>query len=105
VNIPQIFAAMSGRYKKGSTATPRSFYFSIGDLRYTVKVDAAGCVVEAGKTVENADVVLKTTPELFQRMVVEGKLPGALDIAMGRIKTNDPKGLQQLREWFDFSGL
>jgi hypothetical protein len=38
-------------------------------------------------------------------MVVQGKLPGAIDIAMGRIKTNDPMGLQKLREWFDFSGL
>jgi long-chain acyl-CoA synthetase len=105
VNVPEIFAAMPGRYKKGASASPRSFYFSIGDLRYTVKVDASTCVVEEGKTVENADVVLKTTPDLFQKMVVQGKLPGAIDIAMGRIKTNDPMGLQKLREWFDFSGL
>ncbi len=105
VNVPQIFAAMPGRYKKGSTATPKSFYFSIGEHRYTVKVAGDSCVVEDGKTVENADVVLKTTEDLFQKMVVQGKLPGAIDIAMGRIKTNDPMGLQKLREWFDFSGI
>jgi len=35
-------------------------------------------------------------------MVVHGKMPGALDIARGKIKTNDPMGLQKLKTMFDF---
>ena len=103
MTIPEIFEAMPSRYRKGSATSARSFYFSVGDHKYTVKVDAQGCTVESGKTLENADVVLKTTPELFEKMVVKGKMPGPLDIARGKIKTNDPGGLKSLRDWFDFA--
>lgn len=103
MTIPEIFDAMPGRYRKGSATSARTFYFSVGDHKYTVKIDAESCSVESGKTIDNADVVLKTTPELFVKMVVKGKLPGALDIARGKIKTNDPSGLKALRDWFDFS--
>jgi len=105
VTIPEIFAAMPARYKKGSAKGPRSYYFSVGDHKYTVKVTPDTCEVEPGKTVENADTVLKTTPELFEKMVIRGKLPGALDIMRGAIKTNDPNGLQALRDMFDFTGV
>ncbi len=103
MTIPEIFDAMPGRYRKGSAARPSTFYFSIGDHKYTVKVEPDGCTVASGKTVDNADVVLKTTPELFEKMVVKGKMPGALDIARGKIKTNDPGALKSLRDYFDFS--
>ena len=105
MDVKQIFDQMPGRYRKGSAAKPTSYYFSIGDFKATLKLDPDGCVVESGKTVENANVVLKTTPELFEKMVLHGKAPGPLDIARGKIKTNDPMGLQKLREMFDFSGL
>jgi hypothetical protein len=105
VDVKKIFDQMPGRYRKGSASKPTSYYFSIGDFKATVKVDGDNCVVESGKTVENADVVLKTTPELFEKMVLHGKAPGPIDIARGKIKTNDPMGLQKLREMFDFSGL
>ena len=94
---------MPERYRKGSATEPKTFYFSIGDHKYTVKVTPDGCEVEKGKTVDAADVVLKTTPELFEKMVLRGKLPGPIDIARGKVKTNDPMSLQKLREWFDFS--
>lgn len=103
MDIATIFKMMPSRYKKGSASKPMTYYFSIGDAKYTVKIDADEAKVESGKTVENADVVLKTTPELFTKMVIEGKAPGALDIARGKIKTNDPMGLQKLRTMFDFS--
>jgi putative sterol carrier protein len=103
--VSKIFDAMAARYKKGSARSPRSFYFSIGDDKYTVKVTPEECVVERGKTIDNADVVLKATPEIFEKMVLRGKLPGPIDIARGKIKTNDPGGLKDLKDWFDFSGF
>ncbi len=93
---------MPERYIKGSADKDTSFYFSIGDHKYTVKVVGDEVTVEDGKTIDDADVVLKATPELFKRMVIDGKLPGAMDIAMGRIKTNDPNGLRSLKAWFKF---
>jgi hypothetical protein len=38
-------------------------------------------------------------------MVVHGKMPGPIDIARGKVKTNDAGALMKLRELFDFSGL
>ena len=105
VDIPTIFEHMPERYIKGSATESKTFYFSVGDHKYTVAVTPDSCQVEKGKTVDNADVVLKTTPELFDKMVIKGKLPGPLDIARGKIKTNDPMGLQKLREMFDFTGV
>lgn len=102
MDVATIFKMMPSRYKKGSAAKSTSYYFSIGDDKYTVKIEPTEVKVETGKTIENADVILKTTPELFIKMVVEGKAPGALDIARGKIKTNDPMGLQKLRSMFDF---
>ena len=37
-------------------------------------------------------------------MVLDGKRPGALDIARGKIKTNDPTGLAKMVELFRFEG-
>jgi long-chain acyl-CoA synthetase len=105
MSIPEIFEAMPGRYKKGKLTKSSTFYFSIGDHKYTVKCEPDACEVESGKTVDNADIVLKTTPELFEKMVLKGKMPGPIDIARGKVKTNDPKGLSALRDLFDFSGL
>lgn len=103
IDIPTIFEHMPSRYIAGATETNKSFYFSIGDHKFTVKVDPKTCQVEPGKTVDQADIVLKTTPELFLKMVVHGKMPSPLDIARGKIKTNDPRGLATLKSMFDFS--
>lgn len=105
MDIKRIFDEMPGRYIKGSADKAINYYFSIGDSKFTVKVDPEQVVVDQGKTLDNADVILKTTPELFVKMVIKGKMPGALDIARGKVKTNDPGGLQKLKTMFDFKGV
>lgn len=103
-SIPRIFSEMATRYIKGAADKPTVYYFSIDTHKYTVKVEGDECTVEEGKTVDNADIILKTTSKIFENMVLRGKLPGPIDIARGKIKTNDPGGLQKLKAWFDFSG-
>jgi putative sterol carrier protein len=105
MDVKQIFEQMPSRYIKGKATKKTVYYFSIGDHRWTVTIDPSGAVVEPDKKVDNADVVLKTTPEIFEKMVLKGKLPGPIDIARGKVKTNDPVGLKNLRDFFDFSGL
>ena len=100
-NIPEIFRGMPARYRKGTLSAPRSYYFSIGDHKYTVKLTADACVVDDGKTVDNANCVLKTTPELFEKLLA-GKPPGPIDIARGKFKTNDPGALGDLKNLFGF---
>ena len=98
--VQQIFQEMPSRYVAGQLSATRTFYFSIDDIKKTVTVTPTACTVEDGKTVAQADVVLKTTAKLFERVVIEGKTPGPIDIARGRFKTNDPAGLQQLKTLF-----
>jgi putative sterol carrier protein len=105
MDAKKIFEQMPSRFIKGKATKKTVYYFSIGDDRYTVTVEPTQVSVEPGKKVENADVVLKTTPEIFEKMVLHGKLPGPIDIARGKVKTNDPVGLKNLREYFDFKGL
>jgi hypothetical protein len=105
MDVQKIFEQMPSRYIKGRATKKTIYYFSIGDHRWTVTIEPSGVTVEPDKKVDNADVVLKTTPELFEKMVLKGKLPGPLDIARGKVKTNDPVGLKNLRDFFDFSGL
>lgn len=97
--IPEIFQSMPGKYKAGVLSASRSFYFSVGDHKYTVKLTPQACSVEPGKTLENADVVLKCTPEIFEGLL-QGKTPGTFDVMRGKIKTNDPSGLLALKDCF-----
>ncbi len=99
-DIQKIFAEMPGRYRTGVLSAARSYYFSVGEHKYTLQLTPETCLVSPGKAVENADVVLKTTPELFEKMVIKGQMPGMMDIARGKVKTNDPASLQQLRDLF-----
>jgi putative sterol carrier protein len=100
-SVREIFATMPSRYVPGKVSKPTSFYFSIGDDKYTVCLDAAACTVTPGK-VEGADCVVKADPRVFEDLVLRGKAPGAFDIARGKFKTNDPSLLMTLKECFRF---
>lgn len=94
-----IFAAFPSRYLPGKVARATTYYFSIGDEKYTVRLDATACTVTPGKT-ENADCIVKSDPAVFEALVLKGKAPGALDIARGKFKTNDISLLAALKDCF-----
>ena len=91
-----IFATLQASYQKGVFTVPTTFYFSIDDIKKTVTLDAESCLVEDGKTVEEADCVCKTSAEMFGRIWNEGYRPGIMDFMGGTIKSNAPQLLQQL---------
>jgi hypothetical protein len=91
-----IFATMRKSYQKGVFSVPTTFYFSIDDIRKTVTLDAENCLIEDGKTVENADCVCKTSAAMFNRIWNEGYRPGIMDFMGGTIKSNAPQLLPQL---------
>lgn len=93
--IDGIFESMAERYKKGEFKEKTIFYFAVGDDKRTLTVDAMGCTVENGKTVENADCFCKTSHELFLKIVQGGYQPGMRDFMSGQIKSNAPFLLQQ----------
>jgi hypothetical protein len=95
----EIFAAFPSRYVPGRVSRTLTYYFSIGDDKFTVRLDPTACTVTPGK-VEGADCVIKADPAVFQALVLQGKAPGALDIARGRFKTNDVSLLANLKDCF-----
>ena len=96
-SISEIFDGMKKAYVKGSIADSRTYYFSLDDFKYTVTFDGDKIKVEEGKTVDEADCVLKTSPDMFVKMW-EGYKPSMMDFMSGKIKSNNPTLLQ------DFAG-
>ena len=101
-NVSNIFEQMPNRFRANLVDKAMTYYFSIGEFKATLFVSPEGCRVESGKAVDSADCVLKTTPKIFVNVVTRGKAPGALDIARGRFKTNDPGALMKLKEMFAY---
>jgi putative sterol carrier protein len=100
-----IFAEMPKRFKKGAIEKKVSFYFSLGEgpgEKWTVVVGPDACDVKEGKHVESADCVLKTSGDFFLKMVRDGYTPGFLDFTRGKVKSNDPMLLQELKKAFAF---
>ena len=67
--------------------------------KWVVKATPEGCAVEEGKT-DGADVLLKTSEELFLKMIRGEWTPGLMDFMSGKIKSNDPTKLPLLKDCF-----
>jgi putative sterol carrier protein len=99
--VDEIFQNLPRRYKPGVVTKRQSYYFSIGDHKYTVTLDPETVTVEEGKTVEDAEVFLKTSADLFLRMYSGEYRPGMADLMSGRIKSNNPLGLKTFLDAFE----
>jgi long-chain acyl-CoA synthetase len=88
-----LFSELETRFKPGGVQKPISFYFTLGNddlAKWTVKVAPDACEVRAGKPDGGAaDCVLKTSPEIFARIVREAFVPGPAEFMSGQVKSND----------------
>ncbi len=88
-----LFGELQGKFDKSAVDKPVSFYFTLGtdeNAKWTVRVDRDGCTVKPGKPDGGtADCVLKTSPELFTRIVREAYMPTPTEFISGAIKSND----------------
>jgi putative sterol carrier protein len=91
-----IFRTLQERFKKGVFNVRTTFYFSIDDIKKTLTLDAESCLIEDGKTVEDADCVCKTSTAMFNKIWNDGYRPGIMDFMGGAIKSNAPQLLPQL---------
>ena len=96
-----MFTSLLANYRKGAFTVPTVFFFSVDDIQKTVTMDADGCTIQDGKTVENADCVCTTSKEMLQRIWLEGYRPGIMDFLGGKIKSNAPLLLQQFMLAFE----
>lgn len=94
------FQDLQKRFKPGAVAKDTTFYFSLGDEeKWTLTLTPKEFKVVQGK-VENADCVLKTSADLFIKMMKGAYRPGIGDFLSGKVKSNDPEMLKVLEEAF-----
>jgi long-chain acyl-CoA synthetase len=99
-----VFDYLESRFAPGRVDKPVSFYFTLGndaEAKWTVKVGPTACSVIPGKPDGGAaDCVLKTTPEMFTRIVRENYTPGVPEFMSGVIKSNDVMLLETFQKAF-----
>jgi long-chain acyl-CoA synthetase len=102
--LVELFDELGTKFRPGAATKPVSFYFTLGGeamAKWTVKVDPTSCEIKAGKPESGtADCVLKTTPEIFTKIVRESYTPGAAEFMSGAIKSNDIELLQTFQKVF-----
>jgi long-chain acyl-CoA synthetase len=88
-----LFAELEGKFQKDAIDKPVSFYFTLGSdekAKWTVVVSKETCEVKLGKPAGGtADCVLKTTAEIFTKIVRDAYTPGPSEFLSGAIKSND----------------
>ncbi|HEY8040859.1 MAG TPA: AMP-binding protein [Polyangiaceae bacterium] len=102
--LVKLFGELEAKFRAGELQKSVSYYFSLGNdelAKWTVRVDARGCEVRPGKP-ENgqADCVLKTSPEIFAKIVRESYVPSPADFLSGAIKSNDVALLMTFQKVF-----
>ena len=102
--LVKLFAELEAKFSAGEIEKPVSYYVSLGNdelAKWTVRVDGTGCEVRPGKPDGGqADCVLKTSPEIFAKIVRESYVPSPADFMSGAIKSNDVSLLMTFQKVF-----
>jgi long-chain acyl-CoA synthetase len=101
--LQEVVRSLERRFAPGVVERPTSYYFSLGDDRYTLFVSKDACEIKLGKHAESADCVLKTSPELFTRIVREAYVPSPGEFLSGAVKTNNVNLLFTFQQVFRLS--
>jgi long-chain acyl-CoA synthetase len=102
--LASLFQELRTRFVPSAVDRPISYYFSLGegsDGKWTVRVQAGECTVAAGRPDGGkADCVLKTSPEIFTKIVRESYTPSVAEFMSGKVKSNDISLLQTFQKIF-----
>jgi long-chain acyl-CoA synthetase len=102
--VSEAFDGLSSRYDSDRMDRPVSWYFSLGDLKYSVAVTLDGCKVNPGRPQGgSADCVIKASPEMIRRLICEAYVPTPAEFVSGAIKTNDIPLLIEFSRVFDLT--
>lgn len=94
MSVETIFSELPNNYQTGVIKEPVTIYFSIDDIKRTVRLSPTECRVDTGRTTDNADCVCKTGAAFFLQVWNDNYRPGLKDFLSGAIKANQPDILQ-----------
>jgi long-chain acyl-CoA synthetase len=99
-----LFEDLQGRFVPGAVAKPTSFYFSVGeasDGKWTLDLRPDQASFKPGRPATGtADCVLKTSVEIFEKIVRESYTPSVSEFVSGKVKSNDIALLQVFQRAF-----
>jgi long-chain acyl-CoA synthetase len=102
--LVKLFGELEAKFRAGEVQKAVSYYVSLGNDelgKWTVKVDGTTCEVRPGKPAGGqADCVLKTSPEIFTKIVREAYVPSPADFMSGAVKSNDVALLMTFQKVF-----
>lgn len=105
--LVRLFRDLESKFVPGRVQQPVTYYFTLGngeDAKWTLFVDQSTCRAQKGKPEGGqADCVLKTTPEIFTKIVREAYTPSPMEFMTGLVKSNDISLLQTFQKVFDLS--
>lgn len=103
--LVELFRELEQRYVGGRVQQPITYYFTLGtenEAKWTLRIDPVSCEARQGKPPgAQADCVLKTTPEMFVKIVREAYVPSPMEFMTGVVKSNDVGLLQTFQKVFD----
>ena len=102
-SLAPLFEYLNERFAENQVDKPVSYYFSLGawdSHKWTIHVDPKDCKIQNTRPSGRADCVIKTSPEMFRKMVHENYVPSMDEFMKGDIKTNDPDLLMRFQALF-----
>ncbi len=105
--IAKVMRGLQKKFDPKQVKKDFTLYVSLGEAdaeKYTIWVTAKKAEFKPGKHLEKADCVLKTDPELFEKIATTDYTPGMMEFMSGKIKTNDVELLKQFRAIFGVGG-
>jgi long-chain acyl-CoA synthetase len=104
-DLTPLFSGLNEKFEPNRLSEEVSFYFSLGNadkLKWTIVVNADDCQIGMGKPQDGkADCVIKTSPDIFKKIVTESYIPSMDEFMSGKIKTNAPQLLAQFQAAFE----
>lgn len=103
-----LFRELESKFVPGRVTAPVTYYFTLGtenEAKWTLRIEPNKCEARMGKPegTGQADCVLKTSAEIFNKICREAYTPSPMEFMSGQVKSNDISLLLTFQKAFDLA--
>jgi len=102
-----LFRDLESKFVPGRVTAPVTYYFTLGnenEAKWTLRVEPEKCEAKMGKPEGvQADCVLKTSQDIFMKIVREAYTPSPVEFMSGAVKSSDISLLLTFQKVFDLA--